>query len=80
MKNYIELLKKYNQEHILKYVDMVDEKKKNDLINQIEKINFEELNKLYEISNRDNTKAIKGIIIEHIPFVDKYKLEKERKD
>ena len=80
MKNYIELLKKYNQEHILKYVDMVDEKKKNDLINQIEKINFEELNKLYEISNRDNTKAIKGIIIEHIPFVDKYKLEKERKE
>ncbi len=80
MKDYIELLKKYNQEHILKYVDMVDEKKKNDLINQIEKINFEELKKLYEISNRDNTKAIKGIIIEHIPFVDKYKLEKERKE
>ena len=80
MKNYIDLLKKYNQEHILNYLNMIDEEKKKNLINQIEKINFEELKKLYEISNRDNTKAIKGIIIEHIPFVDKYKLEKERKE
>ena len=80
MKNYIDLLKKYNQEHILNYLNMIDEEKKKNLINQIEKINFEELKKLYEISNRDNTKAIKGIIIEHIPFVDKYKLEKDRKE
>ena len=78
MKDYVELLKKYNQEHILKYVNMVDENKKKDLIQQIEEIDFEQLKKLYKISNRDNNKAIKGIIIEHIPFVDKYKLEKER--
>ena len=78
MKDYVELLKKYNQEHILKYVNMVDENKKKDLIQQIEKLDFEQLEELYKISNRDNTKAIKGIIIDHIPFVDKYKLEKER--
>ncbi len=80
MRNYNELLKKYNQEHILNYLDMVDEEKKNNLISQIEELNFEQLENLYEISNRDNTKAIKGIIIEHIPFVDKYKLEKDRKE
>ena len=78
MKNYVELLKKYNQEHLLKYLDMLDENKKKELVQQIEELNFEQIEELYKISNRDNDKAIKGIIIEHIPFVDKYKLEKER--
>ena len=29
MRDYIELLKEYNQEHILNYLDMLDEEKKN---------------------------------------------------
>ena len=80
MRDYIELLKEYNQEHILNYLDMLDEEKKNNLKNQIEKLDFEQLKNLYEISNRDNDKAIKGVIIEHIPFVDKHKIEKDRKE
>ena len=80
MRDYIELLKEYNQEHILNYLDMLDEEKKNNLKNQIEKLDFEQLKNLYEISNRDNDKAIKGVIIEHIPFVDKHKLEKDREE
>ena len=80
MRDYIELLKEYNQEHILNYLDMLDEEKKNNLKNQIEKLDFEQLKNLYEISNRDNDKAIKGVIIEHIPFVDKHKLEIDREE
>ncbi len=80
MKDYVELLKKYNQEHILKYISKLDDDKKKNLIHQIEKLDFEQLNELYKISNRDKNKAIKGVIIEHIPFVDKYKLENERKE
>ncbi len=76
MENYELLLKKYNQEHLLKYIEMTD--KKEELIKQIEKINFEQLQDLYSVSKRDNEKAIKGIIIEHVPFVDKYKLDAEK--
>ncbi len=78
MKNYIELLKQNNQEHLLNYIEKVDENKKEDIIKQIENLDFEQLKLLYETSNRETDKAIQGIIIEHIPFVDKYKLEETK--
>ncbi len=80
MKNYEEVLKKYNQEHLLKYIDNLDEKKKKELLKEIENIDFEKIEELYKISKRDKDKAIKGIIIEHIPFTDKYKLDEETFD
>ena len=77
MKDYIETLKKYNQEHILKYFDLVNEEKKQDIIKQIESIDFEQLKNLYNISNSNIDKAVKGVIIEHVPFVDKYKQDED---
>ena len=71
--NYIDLLKENKQEHILRFLDKVEDKER--LIKQIEQIDYSQLKELYEISKNDKNKAI---IIEHIPFVDKYKLSEER--
>ncbi len=78
MKDYREVLKENNQEQLLKVVDKLDYEKKEKLIKEIEKIDFEQINELYKTSSMEINKAIKGIIIEHVPFVDKYKLEKSK--
>ena len=44
MANYIEILKANNQEHLLNYLEMADETKKNELIKEIEGIDFDLLN------------------------------------
>ncbi len=60
---------------------MVNEEQRKNLIEEIGKIDFEQLNALYNISSRDNEKAIESIIIEHTKFLDKYKMdEEEQKD
>ena len=51
MENYnkvIEILKKYNQEHIIKLIDKSNPENKSKLINQVLNIDFEELKELYE--------------------------------
>ena len=77
MTNYLDIVKANNQEHLLKYIEMANEKQKEELIKEIEKINFDELKELYKISKRDNEKAIESKLIEHVKFVDKYKMSKE---
>ena len=47
------ILKKYKQEHILKYLDNLDEERKKQLINQILRIDFDELKQLYEKTFED---------------------------
>ena len=47
MKESIEILKKYNQEHIIKFLEKADEEKKLELIKQIKSINFEQIIELY---------------------------------
>lgn len=72
-----EILKKYNQEHLIEnYEDLNDETQKK-LLKQISKINFEEINNLYR-------KAISGVEsesknIEPIEYVDKRTISKEIK-
>lgn len=73
MGDYKQILKENNQEHLLKYIDMADEKQKQELIEEIKNINFKQLDELYSISKRDKEKAIESVIIEHTTFVDKYK-------
>ena len=77
MADYKEILRKNNQEHILKYIDMANDKQKKELIKEIENINFNELSELYKISKRDKNKAIESQLIEHVKFVDKYKMDKD---
>ena len=77
MANYLDILKANNQEHLLNYLEMANEKQKEELIKEIEKINFDEIKELYKISKRDNEKAIESKLIEHVKFVDKYKMSEE---
>jgi UDP-N-acetylglucosamine/UDP-N-acetylgalactosamine diphosphorylase len=69
----ISKLKKYNQEHILKYD--LNNKQQEKLEKQIENIDFEQLKSLYESTKEE--KCIEEKKIEHIPYTDKTKLTKE---
>lgn len=44
------ILKKYNQEHLLDFYDLLDDNKKEQLLNQILNIDFEEIVQLYKNS------------------------------
>ncbi len=74
----IDLLKMYNQEHVIKLMGKLNESQKRELIEQINKIDFHQLKELY-----DNTKKeieIKENKIEPLPYLDKKKLSKEQKE
>ena len=74
----IELLNSYNQTHIVNLLKKLDEVKKQELLEQIDKIDFGQIMELY-----DNTKKeieIKENKIEAIGYLDKAKLTKEQKE
>ena len=74
----IDILKMYNQEHIIRLLEKLDEDKKQALVEQISKIDFHQLKELY-----DNTKKeieIKENKIEPLPYLDKKKLSEEQKE
>ena len=74
----IDLLKMYNQEHVIKLMGKLNESQKRELIEQINKIDFHQLKELY-----DNTKKeieIKENKIEPLPYLDKAKLTTEQKE
>ena len=73
----INILKIYNQEHIINLLNKLDEQKKWELIEQISKIDFHQIMELY-----DNTKKkieIKENKIEAIEYLDKEKLTEEQR-
>ena len=69
-----EILKAQNQEQILNY----QIKNKEELLDKILTINFEQLNKLYEKAIKKEEKLEEKI--EPISYIDKYKIEKEEKE
>ena len=74
----IDILKMYNQEHIIKLLEKLDEEPKAELIEQINHIDFHQIMELY-----DNTKKeieIKENKIEPLPYLDKAKLTPEQKE
>lgn len=74
----IDILKMYNQEHIIKLLEKLDEEQKAELIEQINHIDFHQIMELY-----DNTKKeieIKENKIEPLPYLDKAKLTTEQKE
>ena len=78
MQEIEDLLKIYNQEHIIKFLENLSEEQKQELIEQIKGIDFQQIKELY-----DNTKKeveIKENIIEPLPFLDKEKLSREEKE
>ena len=66
-------LKKYGQEHLLIFYDKLDEKKQNELLKQIDEIDFDLINSIYS-RTRDILKQ-EDAKIEPIDFIDKYKLK-----
>ena len=70
-----ELLKKYNQEHILNFFEELSEKEKQELLNQIENMNFEQINELYNLTRK--TPTFDEQKIEPMEYVDKSKLNNE---
>ena len=73
-----DLLKEYNQEHIIKYFDKLDEKKENELIKQIQKIDLHQITELYNSTKRPI--EFKESKIEALKYLDKAKLTKEQKN
>ena len=76
--NAKQILKKYNQEHLLICYDKLSTEDKEELIKQILNINFEQILELYEKTKQKiNFKDSK---IEPISYIDKSKLETKQKE
>lgn len=73
----LDLLKKYNQEHIIKILEKLDGERKENLIKQIKNIDFEEMNRLYNSTKEENKL---NCTIEPIGFIDKAKLTDEERE
>lgn len=70
-----DILKKYNQEHLLSFYDELEDDKKEFLINQICRIDFDQIFSLYENSKIDE--IIPQSVIEPLSYFDKSKMSKE---
>ena len=78
MQDTIDLLKIYNQEHVIRLLERLDDRKKQELIEQIRKIDFQQLHELYENTKKEI--EIKENKIEALSYVDKQKLQKPEKE
>lgn len=74
----IQLLKTYHQEHIVKLLEQLEGKEKEELIEQINKIDFHQIMELYDSTKREI--EIRENRIENIAYLDKAKLSKEQKE
>lgn len=72
LKNAKQILKKYNQEHLLYFYDELSEDEKNTLINQILSIDFEKIINLY--NNSKQNEDLSSIEISPLPHTEKDKL------
>ncbi|MCI8759922.1 MAG: hypothetical protein HFJ34_02155 [Clostridia bacterium] len=71
------ILKKYEQEHLLKHYETLDEKNKKELCHQIENIDFELINSLYKKTKKEEKHENDKIT--PIEYMDKYKLNDQYK-
>ncbi len=78
MQDVIKKLEFYKQNHIVKLLERLNEKEKEELINQINKIDFNQIMELY--NNTKKNLEIKENKIENISYLDKEKLSKEQKE
>lgn len=77
IKQVNEILKKYGQEHLLLNFNNLDEQKKENLLEQILQIDFEQMEKLFESvgKNAEDT----NVKIEPISYVEKSTIEENKK-
>ncbi len=72
------ILKKYKQEQLLRCYDKLIEAKKEELLDQILKIDFDHMKKLYEETK--TKKHFDNFEIKPLAYIDKQKLEKDDKE
>ncbi len=72
------ILEKYNQTHLLKNYEKLDNSKKEYLLKQIENIDFELINKLYEETKKEI--EVRTEKIEPIKYIEKEKISEEEKE
>lgn len=73
-----EKLNKYGQEHLLKFYEELSNEEKENLLEDILEINFEQIKKLYAETKVED--KFKEDIIEPIKYIDKEKLTMEEKE
>ena len=73
-----EILAKFDQEHLLQKYDEMSVERKNQLLDQILRINFEQIQNLYK-KTKEKPK-FENDRIEPIAFVDKEKLDNNEKE
>ena len=73
----VEILKEYNQEHIIKLLNKLDEQKQEELIKQIHSIDFHQITELY--NNTKKEIEYKEGKIEPLKYLDKAKLSENQK-
>ncbi len=76
-KKVVNILEKYNQTHILNYINLLKQEEIKNLEKQILKIDFEELQTLYEKTKEKP--EIRENKIEHINYINKEKLSTKKK-
>ena len=77
-KEAIDKLKEYGQNHIVNILEKLDETKKQELIEQINKIDFHQMMELYQNTKKEI--EFKESKIEPVPYLDKAKLTKEQRE
>lgn len=77
LKQIKNMLEKYGQEQLLKNYEKLDEENKKILLEQIQTINFEQIEELYK--NVGKTMEKENVKIEPIPYLDKSKISEEDK-
>ena len=78
IKETFALLKTYGQEHIIKLLNQLEGKQKEELIEQINKIDFHQIMELYDTTKKEL--EIKENKIENISYLDKAKLSREQRE
>lgn len=78
LKETFALLEMYGQKHIIKLLHQLEGKEREELIEQINKIDFHQIMELYENTKKDI--EIKENKIENISYLDKAKLSKEQRE
>lgn len=72
------IIEKYGQEHLLKQYNKLDNQKKEDLLNQIFNIDFNQINNLYNETKEEIN--LGEDIIEPIKYIDKNFLTSKEKE
>ncbi len=78
LQNTIEILKEYNQEHIINFLEKLDDDKQQELIKQINTIDFHQIHELY--NNTKKKIEFKERKIEPLEYLDKAKLSQDQKE